>query len=235
MYWRLSTGARALVPNPFRPTPLQCGLGVPDLVIDFLNWADVRDQLILANGNVDLDEMVRDLVLNTVVEIPQRSVAVNVFRQYQSHLTDGGVSSRRGPPTPSSAVDMGWVFFETSRGDADFQSCVPDPVEEALVRELWRRVQLFTHRHELTLFPRIEPESSIVTAALESPLGLLDRRFCKDKTAERYGLADTRAWKLSKDFGAKYTFIDCSSGMIPSNGFLKPILFSLTVARLHHV
>ncbi|EFX00677.1 heavy metal translocating p-type ATPase [Grosmannia clavigera kw1407] len=234
MYWRLATGARDLVPSPFRPTPLQCGVTVPNLAIDFVNWPEIRDQLLLAGSTVDLDALLRDIVLNTVIDIPHREMAVNVFGQYHSYLhSDSGTRHRSDDTnrnkkdttngTPMCAIDPGWVFYQITRNDKDFRPWAPDPVEEALVRELWRWVQgLNSHysRRGLSLCSLAqsleEPEDCVVatatTASPISPLGLLSAKYCKERSVACRPFANTKDWKLSKEFAAKYPFFDCSSG-----------------------
>lgn len=216
MYWRLATAARALVPCPFRPTPLQCSVNMPNLAIDFVNWPEIRDQMLLAGTSIELDAVYRDLVLNTVIEIPEKQVAVNVYRQFHTSIDANSPrpscdSSEPGPPT--SAVDPGWVFFEINREDPDFQSWTPDPVEEALARMLWRWIQRLSHHHDLSLFRATSVDDAAKVTVPESPLGLLDSKFCKKRTSIFDALANTKDWRLSKEFAAKYPFMDCSSGM----------------------
>lgn len=79
--WRLSPSIRnrLLVPEPFKPTPLQYmrNCNYP-LAIDFVNWPSIRDQLIFKAGSYDIDQVVADIVANTVIEIPERRVAINI-------------------------------------------------------------------------------------------------------------------------------------------------------------
>lgn len=190
-------------------------MNVPKLAIDFINWPEIRDQILLAGSSADLDTLCRDIVLNTVIEIPQRGIVVNVFRQYESFIHNRVSSLCRGVSdarTPTCALDPGWVFFEINRTDLDFQPWVPDPIEEALARELLRSIQRFNNYNEMPMSLRMGSEE-VTMRDPESPLGLLDSKFCNETSAACRPLTNTTGWKLSKNFAAKYPFIDCSSGM----------------------
>lgn len=114
-------------------------------------------------------------------------------------------------------MDPCWVFFEISRDDVDFEPSMPDPVEEAMTKELCRRVERFSRSRPLSLFSGAQHQHSELLEALQSPLALLDPQFGQDEMITPYGIPNTRAWKLSKQFQEKYHFIDCSSGMMSSH------------------
>jgi len=78
--WRLapSMQTRLAIMEPFQPTPLQYMTTDYPIVIDFINWPSIRDQLIFKLGSYDLDQVVADIVANTVIEIPEMRVAINI-------------------------------------------------------------------------------------------------------------------------------------------------------------
>ncbi|CAG9981253.1 unnamed protein product, partial [Clonostachys byssicola] len=57
LFWRLSNNLESKlgVPEPFQPTPLQYSLMNYPVIIDFIPWASIRDQLILSRHILDLD------------------------------------------------------------------------------------------------------------------------------------------------------------------------------------
>ncbi|CAH0025041.1 unnamed protein product [Clonostachys rhizophaga] len=57
LLWRLSNNLESKlgVPEPFEPTPLQYSLMNYPVIIDFIPWASIRDQLILSRHSLDLD------------------------------------------------------------------------------------------------------------------------------------------------------------------------------------
>ncbi|KAF5625186.1 heavy metal translocating p-type ATPase [Fusarium tjaetaba] len=232
VYWRLTGARRSLVPEPFRPTPLQCSSLATSIgpVIDFVNWPEIRDQLILAGGNVDMDAFSRDIVLNTVIEVPGRKLAVNVFGQHRHQRgrqeddmqnTSLGSNSNCSPVStstsgikiPTSALDEGWVYFEIDRTDSDFQSWAADPVEEALSRRLWRKVQQLTKGIDPNLFLQNENwlEDAPRNTPLESALRRINPKLCAETTRLGRLLGDTPSWKLNKELANKYPVLDFSS------------------------
>ncbi|KAH9429584.1 hypothetical protein MCOR02_009320 [Pyricularia oryzae] len=204
LYWRLGAAARSTVLEPFRPTPLQQGIGdVP--FVDFLNWPEIRDQVILAGDSIDLDTLARDVVMHTVVEMPEQDIAVSVFRQHQSRNSSGG------RVMACYLFDPDWVFFEVGRGDPDFVPSAPDPVEEAIARELCRRLKSFAKCYAPSISPRVLESSKVAVTQQMSPLRLYDPKFSIDSIAVQDGLTNAKEWKLSREFSEKYSFLDCSS------------------------
>ncbi|KAF4447582.1 heavy metal translocating p-type ATPase [Fusarium austroafricanum] len=232
VYWRLTGARRSLVPEPFRPTPLQCSSLSTSIgpVIDFLNWPEIRDQLILAGKNLDMDAFSRDVVFNTVIEVPEQNLAVNVFGQFRhqkrqqedySQFTSCGSNTKCSPTStspsgikmPASALDEGWIYFEIDRTESDFQSWAADPIEEALSRRLWRKVQQFTKGTDPNLFLQDEDwlEDAPCNTPLESALGRIDPKFCAERTRLGQLLGNTPSWKVDKELANKYPFLDLSS------------------------
>ncbi|VUC24075.1 unnamed protein product, partial [Clonostachys rosea] len=81
LFWRLSNSleSKLELSEPFQPTPLQYSLTDYPVIIDFIPWASIRDQLILFRHMLDLDVVCRELTLHAVVELPERSLAVRVY------------------------------------------------------------------------------------------------------------------------------------------------------------
>lgn len=78
--WRLSpsTHTRLAIMEPFRPTPLQYMTTDYPIAIDMVNWPTIRDQLIFKLGSYDFDQVIADIVANTVIELPEVRAAVNI-------------------------------------------------------------------------------------------------------------------------------------------------------------
>lgn len=110
--WRLSPSMRnrLLIPEPFQLTPLQymrkCNYPV---AIDFVNWPSIRDQLIFKAGTYDCDQVIADIVANTVIEIPERRVAINIhdtfFTKIFSLTAAADHSARYAPVTHSPHIN----------------------------------------------------------------------------------------------------------------------------------
>lgn len=215
--WRLGKGNRSGVPLPFRPTPLQSSHARMHLAIDFFNWPDLRDQILLNLDSIDLDTLVRDVVLNTVVDLPHRNMAVNVWDLFQNRILTRMPQQVGGGGGGCSLFQPDCAFFEINTFDADFDPTVPDPVEEALVRQLARCVRKFGQSQSPPLTAMVpEPEQRDLDGPaddLETPLVAYDRRFRKSDVASFFGLAKVSEWRISKEFARKYPFLDCSSGM----------------------
>ncbi|KAM0293193.1 hypothetical protein ACHAPM_011644 [Fusarium culmorum] len=232
VYWRLTGARRSLVPEPFRPTPLQCSMLSTPIgpVIDFLYWPEIRDQLILAGESVDKDAFLRDLLLNTVIEVPEHNLAVNImsqFRQQKSRQGDDSQyscssnnnclptsTSASGTKVPTSALDEGWMYFEIDRADSDFQSWAADPIEQALSLRLWRKVQQLTKGADQALFMQNEDwfeDAPHNAPPLESALGRIDPKFCPERTRLGRLLGNTPSWKINKELANKYPFLGYSS------------------------
>ncbi|XP_014556611.1 hypothetical protein COCVIDRAFT_26607 [Bipolaris victoriae FI3] len=215
VYWRLAKADRSLVPQPFWPTPLQIHLlgNTLNPTVDFQPWPEIRDQSLFIGHRIDVDALSRDLVLNTVVEIPEREVAVHIWGQFQ-HLHEGAQSNLSTADTqvPRSANDKGWVFCEINRVNRDFQSWAADPVEEALSRQLLMRIQECSNGNDLSWFFSAEQGQHLAASTrIESPLAALDSRSRPKMTSLAQRLATVCEWKLSKEFKAKYPQLDCSS------------------------
>ncbi|KAJ5949901.1 hypothetical protein N7454_001485 [Penicillium verhagenii] len=93
--WRLTRSLedRLAIPDPFRPTPLQLNTDYP-ICIDFLNWPTIRDQLIMQKDDGDFTLLMRDIVMNTVIEFPALNASVNIHDLYYDKISPGTLKVR---------------------------------------------------------------------------------------------------------------------------------------------
>ncbi|KAF7553686.1 hypothetical protein G7Z17_g3426 [Cylindrodendrum hubeiense] len=137
--WRLGIDNHRSVPAPFTPTPLQSRSLTHFMGIDFFSWSELRDQLLLEQDNLNLEDIFRDLILYSVIEIPHLNAAYNIFEIFHQQVDIG--ESNIGGGTPQCFLfDPTWVFFEV-----DFAANYPhqisdDLVENAIANELIRRL-----------------------------------------------------------------------------------------------
>lgn len=84
-------------------------------VIDMVNWPSIRDQLILTLRQHDSGEIVKDVVLNTVVNVAASGAALNMhdvfFNRIEEHqdpnpnlVIRGNVQSDTASPTRQSIL-----------------------------------------------------------------------------------------------------------------------------------
>lgn len=196
------------MPSPFRPTPLQSKHLTHHFGIDLFNWPEIRDQLLLEQQSIDFDMMLKDLILHSVIEQPHCGVAVNVLDVFQNQILrrDKLRRSQEGH-WRNYLNDPSWVLFEVSPEAQSFYASAADPVEEAIVAELERRM-----RTEASMSPS-DDGLSRPTAAKE---------YCGNEVALFFGLDNVVEWKLSKDFARKYPFLDCSTGKHAPEPFSGP-------------
>lgn len=109
MRWRLAPtpANRTAIAEPFRPTAIQTSTpGYPG-AIDMVNWPSIRDQLILTLGQHDLGEILKDVVLNTVVDVAAFGVALNVHDVFFNRIAQqpqllGNGTAQIDPTLPSA-------------------------------------------------------------------------------------------------------------------------------------
>ncbi|KAI3573262.1 hypothetical protein IWW34DRAFT_597180, partial [Fusarium oxysporum f. sp. albedinis] len=225
--WRLSTipDDGAAIPKPFAPTRLQhrqnAGAVSHHLLVDFICWPEVRDQVVLNAARLNLDELQRDIVLNTVLEAPQYGVAFYVFDVINTSILNQYQLAYEQSSTYVRNTE--WIFFRAvgkeNHSDNDY-----DPVESAILQELKIVIQQHTtaalhelvtpelgmsHAYNVTYPPRTAnwcgwPMRSSDIAVANTVLG--------SHSVDSLAVQDPSLWKLSKDFAEKYPMIDCSSG-----------------------
>lgn len=198
--WRLGLETRDGVPAPFKPTPLQSKRPNHFWGIDLFNWPDVRDQLVLEQDSVDLDTMIRDVILHSVVEQTNQRVAVGVHDIFQNQILRRGKARKAQTACVKTFLsDSSWVLFEVAPEAQSFDVSTTDPVEAALISELQRRMETI----------------SSARCGYNTPSSPIAEISHGNEVALYFGLDNMVEWKLSKDFAAKYSFLDCSAGRIP--------------------
>ncbi|KAI3583898.1 haloacid dehalogenase-like hydrolase-domain-containing protein [Fusarium oxysporum f. sp. albedinis] len=136
--WRLGIDSKNSVPLPFRPTPLQSKNPTHFWGIDLFNWPEIRDQLVLDAESTDFDELLRDLVLHSVIEPANHSVAVNILDIFENQV----LRRRQNQKTPprSYFTDPSWTLFQIGPEVGEWYSSEHDIVEEAIFQELDRQI-----------------------------------------------------------------------------------------------
>ncbi|KAF5716801.1 hypothetical protein FGLOB1_2395 [Fusarium globosum] len=185
--WRLGIESRNSVPLPFRPTPLQSKNPTHFWGIDLFNWPEIRDQLVLEAETTDFDELIKDLVLHSVIEPANHSVAVNVLDIFENQVLRR--RQHQKSPQRSYFTDPSWTLFEVGPEVGEWYSSEHDIVEEAIFQELDRQIN--------AVAPIIEDDPVEESRA--------------NDVAKFLGLDDFCEWKLSKEFARKYPKLDCST------------------------
>lgn len=226
--WRLSpsTRNRQLISEPFQPTSLQyMGHCNYDASIDFINWASIRDQLIYKAGTYDLNQVVADIVANTVIEIPERRVAINIHDTFFTKIfarTAATCSTRYSylyPPWHASILMSSWLCSDLGVRNNLLDNGISEVWESDFVGQTslsWTTADVFSYitkqigalnvsrksNSDLTTFDNCHPSlySHRLTLALAQPL------------ATKWGLDKLYRWKLSREFAQAYPFLDCTGG-----------------------
>lgn len=208
MRWRLvpSPQNRNAIPEPFRPTPLQYTTREYPLVIDFINWSSIRDQLILNLGSYDFDALIRDLVLNTVIDVPAFALALNVRDVFMTRVE--GQNGLGG--NDWSARNKTGTYPRTSN------EILADIVEDMQLRskDSGNAFPLNAGMDQYIQGVTENSTDSVITMAVSRPYDL----------STLYGLDNLLAWKLSKEFAARYPFLDCSAGWYTFLGYSNDLL-----------
>lgn len=188
MRWRINPTFRnrVAIPDPFRPTPLQYNLLDHPIAIDFIPSSSIRDQLILKANHCDLDRIIQDILLHTVVEIPQHRVALATLDIYTQSILPRDKTNEledRAMLAPS------WSLFQYNATQ----------VEDVLVHEVsWRM------------------KNGPATGLMSREGGPIIPRFWKNSLACKYGLDRVGQWKLSKEFCDSHPDLDCNFGKLSS-------------------
>ncbi|KAM5374569.1 hypothetical protein ACJA88_008034 [Fusarium oxysporum] len=143
--------------------------------------------LVLDAESTDFDELLRDLVLHSVIEPANHSVAVNILDIFENQV----LRRRQNQKTPprSYFTDPSWTLFQIGPEVGEWYSSEHDIVEEAIFQELDRQI------NAVAPSPDDNPVEESQANDIAKFLGLDD--FCE--------------WKLSKDFARKYPKLDCST------------------------
>lgn len=208
--WRLTRSLedRLAIPDPFRPTPLQLNSDYP-ICIDFLNWPSIRDQLIMRKDDGDLALLMRDIVMNTVVEFPALNASVNIHDLFYDKISPGTL-------TPS------FLNFPKDAGLDDYDALAESPVatDSELADRLVRRD---LHQRLVHGVCRLTEDAwQSLLCGVYFPTHPVFARPPLQLLAGCYGIDQVTKWKLSPAFARKYPSIDCvgvtaNFEMIPSS------------------
>ncbi|KAM5527664.1 heavy metal translocating p-type atpase [Fusarium oxysporum f. sp. phaseoli] len=224
--WRLSAIPEdgAAIPKPFAPTRLQhrqnAGAVSHHLLVDFICWPEIRDQVVLNAARLNLDELQRDMVLNTVLEAPQYGVAFYVFDVLNTRI----LSQYQLDYEKSSTYvrNMEWIFFKAI-GQENHSDKKYDPVESAILQEL----KFIVRQHTTATLPELAIPDLGMSHTVNETYPTRNATWCGSSVSNDTMIANTglgsgtansltvqnpSLWKLSKDFAQKYPMIDCSSG-----------------------
>lgn len=101
--WRLSPtlANRIAILEPHQPTQLQHSVAAYPLSIDLVCWPSIRDQLISLLGRqaIDLEEILKDLFVSTVIEQPGFAASANPYDIFLTHILPTIQTEEKGQTT----------------------------------------------------------------------------------------------------------------------------------------
>jgi hypothetical protein len=200
--WRLTRSLedRLAIPDPFRPTPLQLNSDYP-ICIDFLNWPSIRDQLIMQNYDCGLALLMRDIVMNTVIEFPALNASVNIHDLFYDRISPG-------------SLIPDFLDLPKDAGDENYDCLAESPAatDSELADRLIR--QDLHQRLVHGLCPLTEDAWQSILRGVFLPTSPVFARPPVNLLAGCYGIDQVTKWKLSPAFARKYPSIDCVGGRI---------------------
>jgi hypothetical protein len=99
---------RLVIPDPFRLTPLQLNSDVP-ICTECLNWPSIWDQLVLLQmDDGDLALLMRDIVMNIVIDFPSWNASVNIYDLFHNKISPGSLMR----DSLGSPEDMGYDEYD---------------------------------------------------------------------------------------------------------------------------
>lgn len=190
---------RLAIPEPFRATPLQYSSLDYPVIIDFITWPSIRDQMILHQSTLDIDKLCRDLTVETVIEIPHWQVSLCVY-DFVHHTMSAPQEVQATGQGRSCLDNPDWTFVQMSV-ESQFSMSL-DPVVDQLLDEIAARVRSNTNESRpLCRFPEKR------SAQNKSQLGLMDPVL-----GSPIRINQMDEWKLSKNFARAWPSLDCSAG-----------------------
>ncbi|OCK85512.1 hypothetical protein K432DRAFT_421768 [Lepidopterella palustris CBS 459.81] len=207
--WRMMpTAANCLaIPEPFKPTHLQRQLPNHPLVFDFIMWPTVRDHLILHSHQFNSDDMIADILLNTVIDVPERDVAVNVYdlyyvdnQEWHNLAVNNGAATCASPNTVLCAHTQSMLKSKT------------DISEDTLLREVSLRMSKFPSENLADIKDPPLPTDNLdflSRSKLQSAANYPS--FPINELAQQYGINRPGEWKLTKSFSERHPFLQCAS------------------------
>jgi hypothetical protein len=108
MIWRVRPTAenRNAIDPPFRPTVLQQRFSDHHPAIDFVYWAELRDQLILCEEELEIGMVVHRWQMSSVVEYPQYKVAVSVLELFAYLINPGLMTMDHSNPSEVISIPL---------------------------------------------------------------------------------------------------------------------------------
>ncbi|KAH7121839.1 hypothetical protein B0J13DRAFT_158984 [Dactylonectria estremocensis] len=202
LQWRLcnTPESRMAIPEPFRPTPLQDASKSHPIIIDFITWPSIRDQMLVQHDRVNLDLLCQELTLHAVIEIPEKKIAIGVYDYVQNAMIvqekEAGSES-----TATCLEELNWTYLNVPM-DLAFHMGL-DPAEDMIMQELATRMQ------NVTLS---EPQAGTPKPPVRpSKTGEEKHKQIKQRGMSHPGIDHMCTWKVSKEFAWKWPIIDCST------------------------
>ncbi|KAI9739986.1 MAG: hypothetical protein M1818_005042 [Claussenomyces sp. TS43310] len=182
--WRISQSREtaAAIPPPFCPTPLQLFRPDHHIAVDCCVWPAIRDQMILQHAAIDFDKFYADLLQHAVLEVPYLASSVSILDLYLSDILPKESGDERHDHGSDPAAALSGI------DGPDMTLPEVQPLNHSLLNELCRRM---TREVPSDIHSKQIPTRSYLST--------------------KFGLNNFKNWKLSKDFAAKYSFLDCSS------------------------
>lgn len=175
---------RAAIPEPFAPTALQImNINYP-IGIDWLNWPSIRDQCLLKADFIDFGQLCADIVANTVIEIPEFGIAVNIHDTFFTRVFRNAAESNLAELGLRTVYDEAFEMNQPG-------NMTPSWATPYLVYHIDKNVNILKERRNISCGARLH-------SAHVRPLS---SKWRLDRLAQ---------WKLSKEFADKYSFLDCT-------------------------
>jgi hypothetical protein len=194
--WRIkpTTANRLAIPEPLRPTPLQYAESATHpLVIDFIKWPQLRDQLILLSRRTNIDHIIDDIVFHTVVEVRQMRVSLGVVDLFYARVFPNMDCS---------------VFSPVQNMDLVHTTLIAGPYDEA-IRSITNELSLRMAQVTGNLGRETPRDSSSYASFQDSPSSK------RHPLSVNYGIDKLPQWKISQEFARKYPTLDCSDRKFP--------------------
>jgi hypothetical protein len=145
--------------------------------------------LIFKHESLNLEQILTDLLFNTVIEIPQFQVSVNILDTFISRVfsTTSLLPRTQTHPTASSPFDTA--------------SLVPTIGLEKLPRRCREHIRNIVREMPADTIPKLNLKA----------LPLTRNHLHRHHLASKWGLYQLVSWKVSREFAAAHPEIDCST------------------------
>ncbi|KAH7121467.1 hypothetical protein EDB81DRAFT_229544 [Dactylonectria macrodidyma] len=202
LQWRLwnTPESRMAIPEPFRPTPLQVASKSHPIIIDFITWPSIRDQMLVHHDRVDLDLLCQELTLHAVIEVPEKKIAIGVY-DYVQNVMIVQEKEAASESTSTCLEDLNWTYLNVPM-DLGLAMGL-DPAEELIMQELASRMQNVSLSE-----PQAETSKQ---SGRPSKNGEEKHKQIKQRGMSYPGIDHMCTWKVSKEFAWKWPILDCST------------------------